>query len=272
MDMDLIDAALAGLAQSSKRKYRPIFASFLEMVPLQEAKPIHVRAWASKREGRVSRRTLKQQLYMLSRLFKVAGRDDLSEEARKLAKEMRAPPPLPKVDSSLVEKVERIDELLGGERPLVKAAITMLADTGMRVGELVSLRWDDVDLAGKRAKVRGKGGKERYVYFTELTASLLRGLPREGRVFPVSARTVERWVSKLLNTHPHALRHAFAVWFLSRGGNPRVLQRILGHGSLRTTEIYLDLAQSLVERGYREVVRRRASPPPGGVEEHGGER
>ena len=66
-------------------------------------------------------------------------------------------------------------------------------------------------------------------------------------------RTIRRWVSELLRTHPHAVRHAFAVWFLSKGGNPRVLQRILGHSSLRTTEIYLDLAQSLVEREYRKV-------------------
>ncbi len=254
--MDLVDAALAGLSPSSKRKYRPVFESFLEMVPLEEAKPIHVRVWASKREDKVSRRTLKQQLYMLSRLFKVAGRKDLSEEARALAKEIRVPPPLPKVNEDLLRTYEEIDRILSRAKPLQRAAIMMLAETGMRVGELVSLRWDDVDLNGKRARVRGKGGKFRYVYFTERTAELLRELPRDGRVFPVTDRTIRRWVSELLRTHPHAVRHAFAVWFLSKGGNPRVLQRILGHSSLRTTEIYLDLAQSLVEREYRKVAGR----------------
>ncbi len=249
----LVEAALAGLAPSSKRKYRPVFISFLEMVPLEEAKPIHVRIWASKREEEVSRRTLKQQLYMLSRLFKVAGRKDLSEEARALAKEIRVPPPLPKVNEDLLRTYEEIEDILSRAKPLQRAAIMMLAETGMRVGELVSLRWEDVDLNGKRARVRGKGGKFRYVYFTERTAQLLRELPRDGRIFPVTDRTIRRWVSELLRTHPHAVRHAFAVWFLSKGGNPRVLQRILGHSSLRTTEIYLDLAQSLVEREYRKV-------------------
>ncbi|MEM0296110.1 MAG: site-specific integrase [Candidatus Korarchaeum sp.] len=253
---EFIEAALAGLSQSSKRKYRVVFSSFLNMVPLSEAKPIHVRIWASRRESTVSRKTLKQQLYMLSRLFKVAGRKDLSDEARSLAKEIRSPAPPPKVDESLIRTYSEIDDIVAKARPLVRAAIMMLAETGMRVGELVSLRWDDLDLSGRRAIVKGKGDKSRYVYFTERTERFLRELERrDERVFPVSDRTVRRWVTHLLRTHPHAVRHAFAVWFLSRGGSPRVLQHILGHSNLRTTEVYLDISQSLVEREYRLVVQ-----------------
>lgn len=253
----IIEAALAGLSPSSKRKYGAVFTSFLSLVSLEEAKPIHVRLWASRREERIGRRTLKHQLYMLSRLFNVAGREDLSNEARSLAREIRAPPPLPKVNEELLRTYEEIDRMIESEKPVKRAAIMMLAETGIRVGELVSLRWEDVDLSGKRARVRGKGGKHRYVYFTDRTAELLRQLPRkgDGRVFRATDRTVRRWVSGLLGTHPHAIRHAFAVWFLSKGGNPSVLQRILGHTSLRTTEIYLDLAQSLVEREYRKVTK-----------------
>ncbi|RDD54079.1 MAG: hypothetical protein BA066_01085 [Candidatus Korarchaeota archaeon NZ13-K] len=253
---ELVEAALAGLSQSSKRKYRLVFLSFLSMVPLSEAKPIHVRIWASRRESTISRKTLKQQLYMLSRLFKVAGRKDLSEEARALAKEIRSPAPPPKVDESLIRTYSEVESLLEDAKPLVRAAIMMLAETGMRVGELVSLRWDDLDLGNKRALVRGKGDKSRFVYFTERTESLLRNLERrDERVFPVSDRTIRRWVARLLKTHPHAVRHAFAVWFLSKGGSPRVLQHILGHSNLRTTEVYLDISQSLIEREYRLVVQ-----------------
>lgn len=253
---EFIEAALAGLSQSSKRKYRSVFSSFLSMISLEEAKPIHIRIWASRRESAVARKTLKQQLYMLSRLFKVAGRKDLSDEARALAKEIRSPAPPPKVDEALIKTYSEIDEIVGRARPLVRAAIMMLAETGMRVGELVSLRWDDLDLSNKRALVRGKGGKSRFVYFTERTEKFLRELERRSeRVFPVSDRTVRRWVAQLLRTHPHAVRHAFAVWFLSRGGSPRVLQHILGHSNLRTTEVYLDISQSLVEREYRLVVQ-----------------
>lgn len=253
---EFVEAALAGLSQSSKRKYGVVFSSFLSMVSLSEAKPIHVRIWASRRESTVSRKTLKQQLYMLSRLFKVTGRKDLSDEARSLAKEIRSPAPPPKVDESLIRTYSEIDEAIAGAKPLVRAAIMMLAETGMRVGELVSLKWEDLDLSNRRAMVRGKGDKRRYVYFTERTEGFLRGLERkEGRVFPVSDRTVRRWVAQLLRTHPHAVRHAFAVWFLSRGGSPRVLQQILGHSNLRTTEVYLDISQSLVEREYRLVVQ-----------------
>ncbi len=251
---ELLEAALAGLSSSSKRKYRRVFESFLKMVSLDEAKPLHVRIWASKREGVVGRRTLKQQLYMLSRLFRIAGREDLSKEARTLAKEIRAPPPMPKVDEDLIRTYQEMEVILARAKPIQRAAITMLAETGMRVGELTSLEWKDIDLKKKRARVHGKGGKYRYVYFTKRTASLLEELPRSGKlVFGITDRTIRRWISSLLNTHPHAIRHAFAVWFLSKGGNPRVLQRILGHSSLRTTEIYLDLAQSLVEREYRMI-------------------
>lgn len=252
---EVIEAALAGLSQSSKRKYRTVFTSFLNMVSLDEAKPIHVRIWAFRRESVVARKTLKHQLYMLSRLFKVAGRKDLSDEARTLAKEIRSPAPPPKVDEALIKTYSEVDHVIGDAKPLVRAAIMMLAETGMRVGELVSLRWEDLDLNNRRAVVRGKGGKSRFVYFTERTERFLRELERKSeRVFPVSDRTVRRWVAQLLRTHPHAVRHAFAVWFLSRGGSPRVLQQILGHSNLRTTEVYLDISQSLVEREYRLVV------------------
>jgi site-specific recombinase XerD len=254
---EIIEAALAGLSNSSKRKYRVVFSSFLSMTPLAEAKPIHVRIWASRRESHVKRKTLKQQLYMLSRLFRIAGREDLSEEARSLAKEIRSPAPPPKVDEDLIRTYGEIEKLIEGAKPIVRAAIMMLAETGMRVGELVSLKWDDLDLGNRRALVKGKGDKSRYVYFTERTERFLRELERRGsRVFPVSDRTVRRWVSQLLKTHPHAVRHAFAVWFLSSGGSPRVLQHILGHSNLRTTEIYLDISQSLVEREYRLIVER----------------
>ncbi|MDW8035042.1 MAG: tyrosine-type recombinase/integrase [Candidatus Korarchaeum sp.] len=253
---EFIEAALAGLSQSSKRKYKVVFSSFLSLVPLSEAKPIHVRIWASRRESAVSRRTLKQQLYMLSRFFKVVGRKDLSDEARSLAKEIRSSAPPPKVDEALIRTYSEIDGIISEAKPLVRAAIVMLAETGMRVGELVSLRWGDLDMSNRRALVKGKGDKSRYVYFTERTERLLRELGKEDeRVFPVSDRTVRRWVSQLLKTHPHAVRHAFAVWFLSRGGSPRVLQHILGHSNLRTTEVYLDISQSLVEREYRLVVQ-----------------
>ena len=124
---ELIEAALAGLSNSSKRKYRFVFRSFLRIVSLEEAKPIHVRIWASRREGTISRRTLKQQLYMLSRLFKIAGRKDLSNEARALAKEIRAPPPLPKVNEELFRTYQQIERLLANAKPLQRAAIMMLA-------------------------------------------------------------------------------------------------------------------------------------------------
>lgn len=165
-------------------------------------------------------------------------------------------------------------DLPRGDDPLGvrdRAFLELLYATGMRVGELTSLSLDDLSLPERLARVRGKGRKERLIPFGRKAEECLRAYLRirtdfdprpaaEKAVFlsrrgtRLTARSVQRAVGKYLRLSavrrrisPHSLRHSFASHLLGRGADLRVIQELLGHESLATTQKYthLDLRQLL---------------------------
>jgi integrase/recombinase XerC len=144
-----------------------------------------------------------------------------------------------------------------------RAILELLYGAGLRVSELCGLDLGDVDLAGRTARVRGKGDKERIVPFGEKAARSL-GLYLERRhafggegerdrraVFlnRFGGRLAPRGVQRLVQRHlaaagvargatPHTLRHAFATHLLGGGADLRGIQELLGHASLSTTQRY----------------------------------
>lgn len=160
------------------------------------------------------------------------------------------------------------------KRPTAKrdvAIILLLLDTGIRASELCALEYRDYNHENGRLHIRlGKGNKQRIVYMgTRAQRALWRYLVE---------RTVERPDDPLIatktgnaldrnnlrhtlnrisdnagveNVHPHRFRHTFAIQFLRNGGNIFELQRILGHDSLETVQIYLSLSNVDLERAQR---------------------
>jgi len=152
-----------------------------------------------------------------------------------------------------------------------KAVLELLYATGMRVSELAGLNLDNVNFSERLVRVRGKGKKERIVPFgrkaEESLAFYIRGRPQinkgniEEKVLflnyrgeRLSSRSVERIVDRYIRLtairrkiSPHSLRHSFASHLLSRGADLRVIQELLGHESLATTQKYthIDLRQLL---------------------------
>lgn len=149
------------------------------------------------------------------------------------------------------------------------ALLELLYAAGLRVGELVALDLEDVDLSQRLLRVQGKGRKTRVVPFGRRAASALRAyLPdraewRRGRddgaqplfVNRRGGRLTDRSVRRILDAavrrttalhrlNPHALRHAFATHLLEAGMDLRAIQELLGHSSLATTQVYthVDLA------------------------------
>ena len=145
-----------------------------------------------------------------------------------------------------------------------KALFEFLYATGLRISELTGLHDGDIRFADRLVRVMGKGKKERIVPFHDRAAALMgRYLQRRGaefqpghdRVFvnarggPLSERSVERILRRVYgelsrtqkHVHPHLLRHSFATHLLQRGANLRVIQELLGHASLATTEKYTTL-------------------------------
>ena len=159
------------------------------------------------------------------------------------------------------------------------AMLELLYASGMRISELASLTVDRVDLPRCRLRVVGKGNKERQLLFGTPAAAALRAyldvarpalVARSGTtdraVFlnangrPLSARgarmAIGRWVDAVgapNRTSPHTLRHSFATHLLEGGADLRVVQELLGHVNLQTTQIYTHLSDAALRSAYRDA-------------------
>ena len=147
-----------------------------------------------------------------------------------------------------------------------RAILEFFYSTGVRVSELVAVNWSDIDFELGIVRVVGKGSKERIVPVGETALDALRQYSGELRkkwrltckgVNPVfvnnrGARITTRSVARLLEKHlralgiptrigPHGLRHSFATHLLNNGADLRVIQELLGHASLSTTQRYTHL-------------------------------
>jgi integrase/recombinase XerC len=147
------------------------------------------------------------------------------------------------------------------------AVLELLYAAGLRVSELCGLDREGVDLAGRSVTVLGKGGKQRRVPIHDAAVSALERWLSDGRpglagppeavfVNRRGARLGPRDVRRILDrraaspTHPHALRHTFATHLLDGGADLRVVQELLGHASLATTQIYTHVSKERLRTVY----------------------
>ncbi|MDQ3449637.1 MAG: site-specific tyrosine recombinase XerD [Actinomycetota bacterium] len=186
------------------------------------------------------------------------------------AAEVSPPTPTRRLPKALtVRQMQRLLDAAGaGEGPLPlrdRALFEVLYGTGARISEAVGLDVDDLDLEGRSALLSGKGGRERVVpvgsYAAEAVgAYLVRARPalvdagpraagpalflnaRGGRLSRQSAWTLLQAVAERAALEravsPHTLRHSFATHLLEGGADVRVVQELLGHASVATTQIY----------------------------------
>ena len=155
-------------------------------------------------------------------------------------------------DAPKSEEVDAVLDQYAGVDPLAlrnRALLELVYSAGLRSREAVDLDLGDVDFEQEAVHVRGKGGKERVVPLGEEAAYRLRLYLDDARpqlvngaedALFVSARGRRLDTSTLrrLFPHPHRLRHAFATHLLEGGADLRVIQELLGHSSLSTTQTY----------------------------------
>ena len=170
-----------------------------------------------------------------------------------------------------------------------RAILELFYASGLRLGELVGLDLEDVNLSGRMVRVLGKGGKERIVPFNPAAAAAIReylparrglvsrahgdavatGAPaprasdplfvnyRGGRLSSRSvARMVRRCVTQVgarRGISPHALRHSFATHLLERGADLRAIQELLGHARITTTQRYTHVSAAQITEIYRRT-------------------
>lgn len=183
----------------------------------------------------------------------------------------------PKLPSTLPRALPREDVLrlldtgIDGENEIRdRAVLELLYGSGLRIAEIASVRWGDLDLVERWIRIRGKGNKERIVPLGSYAIKALEewrpGSAREGDfLFPgkggghIAVRTISRIVKKaamksgLSGVTPHMLRHSFATHMLEGGASLRVLQELLGHESLATTQRYLTVTAEHLKKSYLEA-------------------
>ena len=188
-----------------------------------------------------------------------------------VARAVKPPTPSRRLPKSLgLDEVLALLDGAGGDGPndgpltlRNRALLELLYSTGARISEAVGLDVDDVDTHARSALLRGKGGKQRLVpigrpAIAALDAYLIRGRPglarrgrggpaiflnaRGGRLSRQSAWQVLQDAAERAGitaaVSPHTLRHSFATHLLDGGADVRVVQELLGHASVTTTQIY----------------------------------
>ena len=188
----------------------------------------------------------------------------------------------PKLDKRLpsfltLDEIKRLLEAAdlsdpAGQRD--RALLELLYASGLRVSELAQLNLEQVDLDTNEIRVWGKGSKERVVLMGKPAAEALNTYLTQGRpkllgkkknsaffLNPDGGRLSERSIQRMLEkyaklagigkrVHPHMLRHTFATHLLDGGADLRVVQELLGHTSLNTTQIYTHVTQSQARKVY----------------------
>ena len=178
-----------------------------------------------------------------------------------------------------VDMTAFLDDFLAGEEPLQlrnKAIFELLYSSGLRVSELVQLDVENVQKQKGMLRILGKGSKERIVPVGERAQFAIAYYLEHGRPLLVKEevqalflnrqgkRLTTRGVEYILEQYvkqgalkykvtPHAFRHSFATHLLDNGADLRVIQELLGHESLSTTQIYTEVSASHLQQIYRKA-------------------
>lgn len=269
-----------GLSRNTLESYRRDLVQFAEWLQQHAAKPLlqaersDIEDYLGKRTPLSKPRSISRLVASLRRLYRFALREGRIEIDPTL---QLGSPKLPRsLPKSLSEdEVERllqapdVNELLGLRD---RAMLETLYATGLRVSELVSLKISEVSLDMGVVRATGKGNKTRLVPLGEEALDWIARYLREARPAIVNGQLsdamfvtqrgegmtrqafwylIKRY-SKLagITKHlsPHVLRHAFATHLLNHGADLRVVQMLLGHADISTTQIYTHVARERLKQ------------------------
>jgi integrase len=149
------------------------------------------------------------------------------------------------------------------------AILHFLLDTGVRASELCAMVASDIDFDNCKARIFGKGGKVRTVFFHSRTKEKLFAYIRielrradeplwAGEQGALQRNGLQQLLERIgkragvTKVNPHRFRHTFALWFLRADGDRGTLQELLGHTDIRMVQRYVNLAQVDIERGHRK--------------------
>jgi integrase/recombinase XerC len=226
-------------------------------------------------ERQLSKRTIARKVSAIRTFYRYLVIEGIIEENVALSlKGIKLPKKLP--NFLYPNEIEALlcapsDDILGIRD---KAIMELLYATGMRVGEMVSLKLKDLNMGTNFIIVFGKGSKERIVFFGSKAALSLENYLKKSRPFlakdtscdfvflnkygeGITDRSIRRIIEKYVKIaslkkkiSPHALRHSFATHMLNNGADLKTVQELLGHTSLSTTQIYTHVTKDRLKEVY----------------------
>ena len=264
-----------GLSQNTLEAYRRESSEFSQGVEdIKKVDRMSINMFIRKlRENKLAPSSIIRKMASLRGFFKWASSAGIIDKnPASTLEQPKVPQRLPKVVS-----IKEIEEMLHNNlTPLEHVIMELLYSCGLRVSELVNLKTSDIDLSSKYVRCFGKGSKERIIpigeiakkavteYMTErdflvkkynLNTKLLL-IQNSGRL--ITRQDVYTFIhaqGKLIhkNISPHTLRHSFATHLLENGADLRVVQELLGHSDVSTTQLYTHISKKRLKDVYFSI-------------------
>ena len=266
-----------GLAQNTIDAYRRDLESFSDSINaenIQEVDRGRINLYVrTLRETKLAPTSIIRKIASLRGFFKWATSTGIIEKnPASTLEQPKVPQRLPKVIT-----VKEVEELLHNNlNPLEHVIMELLYSCGLRVSELVNLKVADIDLSSKYVRCFGKGSKERIIPIGEAAKNVVKEYLTErdtlikkynlvskkllimenGRF--VTRQDVYNFIhaqGKLIhkNISPHTLRHSFATHLLENGADLRIVQELLGHSDVSTTQLYTHISKKRLKDVYFSI-------------------
>ena len=264
-----------GLSQNTLEAYRRDLSEFSQGVEdIKKVDRMSINMFIRKlRENKLAPSSIIRKIASLRGFFKWASSAGIIDKnPASTLEQPKVPQHLPKVVS-----IKEIEEMLHNNlTPLEHVIMELLYSCGLRVSELVNLKTNDIDLSSKYIRCFGKGSKERITPIGEIAKKAVTEYMPE-RDFLVkkynlntkllliqnSGRLITRQdvytfihaQGKLIhkNISPHTLRHSFATHLLENGADLRVVQELLGHSDVSTTQLYTHISKKRLKDVYFSI-------------------
>jgi integrase/recombinase XerD len=266
-----------GLAQNTLDAYRRDLENFADYIDTDDAEKIdritintYVR---SLKERSFAPTSIIRKVASLRGFFKWASAIGiLTKNPASTLEQPKVPQRLPKVIS-----VKEVEEMLHNNlTTLQHVMMELLYSCGLRVSELVNLKINDIDLASKYVRCFGKGSKERIIPIGETAKKVVKEyLPQRELIIKkyninskkllilengrfVTRQDVYTFIheqGKIIhkNISPHTLRHSFATHLLENGADLRIVQELLGHSDVSTTQLYTHISKKRLKEVYFSI-------------------
>jgi len=266
-----------GLSQNTIDAYRRDLENFADITGknlLSEVDRTVINGYVRElRERKLAPTSIIRKVASLRGFFKWAAATGVIEKnPASTLEQPKVPKRLPKVVS-----VKEIEELLHSNlTPIQHAILELLYSCGLRVSELVNLKINDIDLSSKYVRCFGKGSKERIIPIGETAKNIVKVyLPQRDLLIKkynldtkrllildngrfVTRQDVYSFIheqGKLIhkNISPHTLRHSFATHLLENGADLRIVQELLGHSDVSTTQLYTHISKKRLKDVYFSI-------------------